>query len=111
MNAPDSVPAEPVIGNWTIEKNFPYGFVIRNVKGKAEYHFFHDSNDWITVGYDQKPTFTINGRGKGPARTVFCDRASTQKMERIDYLRNKGKDLTETEARELLTLAGLVKEG
>lgn len=100
----------PIIGNWIFEKNFPYGFVIRNTKGKGEYHFWHDSNDWISVAYDGKPKFCVNGNGQGPARQMLCDKRSTQKMERIHDLKTKGNDLTHDEAKELLALCGLIKE-
>lgn len=37
-----------LLGNWTLEDNSPYGFVIKNTKQKEEWHFDCTSNGWIT---------------------------------------------------------------
>jgi hypothetical protein len=111
---PVSVPlGEPILGSWTIEKNFPYGFVIRNsdpMSGAVEYHFWFDSNGWFTAKCNGKVSGVFNAYGQRNTTPHLCDKESTKKQERIQDLREKGLSITPEEARELLLLSGLIKE-
>lgn len=102
---------EPVLGSWTIEKNFPYGFVIRNVDPSSlgvEYHFHYASNGWLTAK-NKTSLGVFNSHGQTNGTAILVDKESTRKQERISELKNKGNDLTDEEARELLRLCGLLK--
>lgn len=106
--------AVPLIGNWAIEKNFPYGFVIHNADPNSngtEYHFWHNSNGWFTAKGKNKEAQVFGLRGEMNLTPVLCDRQSTARLERISYLRSKGQELSESEAKELLALSGLIKGG
>lgn len=115
MNAtmPEKKPlGEPLLGSWTIEKNHPYGFVIRNADPEAletEYHFWFESNGWITA--KNKTSLTVfNTHGVRPGFAPhLCDRESLKRMRRIEELRLKGRNISNEEARELLTLIGIIK--
>lgn len=103
----------PLIGNWTIEKNPPYGFVIRNVDPRSlgtEYHFTHDSCGWVTSVIKGAPSGIFCAQGVLSNRPVLVDRESTRKQRRIAYLKSLGKKLTPDEAKELLVLTGLIAE-
>lgn len=103
-----------MIGNWSIEKNFPYGFVIHNADPNSngtEYHFYFQSNGWFTARNKTQAPRVFGVAGEMGMNPVLCDRESTKKLERISYLRSKGQDLSEAEAKELLELSGLIKGG
>lgn len=113
INGGEQQSAFPIslIGDWEMEHNFPYGFIIRNrnqASTGTEYHFWYDSNGWITAKIrDEVSVLTPSGRqGFMPQ---LCDRQSTKKLERIAELRRKGAHISDEEARELLNLCGLIK--
>ena len=102
---------EPLIGSWTLEKNFPFGFVIRNTDPNScgtEYHFQHESNGWISSKIKGEHN-VLGPRGILNLTPVFCDLESTKKLERISELRKKGQDLTPEESMELLKISGLIR--
>lgn len=103
----------PLIGPWTIEKNPPYGFVIRNTEPASlgqELHFWFDSNGWFTARKNGEVAGVFNANGKTNLIPHLCDKASTEKFERIQDLKQKGHTLTEAERTELLVLCGLIPE-
>ena len=103
----------PIIGTWTIEKNPPYGFVIRNTDPdslETEYHFWYESNGWFTARSKGKTAGVFNIFGQTKLTPHLCDRESTRRRERIQDLREKGHDLTEAESKELLALCGMIPE-
>lgn len=100
-------------GNWEIENNPPYGFVIKNKLNPEEYHFFSESNGWITSrNLNRKNTagFAYNSALENVAGgPLLVDKVSTAKMEKIKELQGK-KELTKEEKDELLSLTGLRKK-
>lgn len=103
----------PLIGDWTIERNPPYGVVIRNVNPNStgtEYHFSFQSNGWITAKAKGEITGVLGPYGPLNLSPELCDLEATKKYERIKDLRQKGTDLTPEESKELLVLCGLIKE-
>lgn len=102
-----------MIGNWTIEENRPYGFVIRNSdEGScgSEYHFFYASNGWVSAKQKNVDARVLNVFGQLDLTPVLCDKESTKKYDRIQELKNKGFKLTEEESKELLELCGMIKK-
>jgi len=108
---PVPLKGEPLIGYWRIEKNPPFGFVIRNIHPQyteTEYHFHHDSNGWIT-GHAKSGSSVMNPTGKLDINPIFVDEESLRKEERMEQLKRMGQALTIEQAKELLELAGLLK--
>jgi hypothetical protein len=103
---------EPLIGSWTIEKNPPYGVVIRNISPESldtQYHFWFESNGWITAK-NKTSLNVLNTHGKSNGAPHLCDKPTLKKMERIEELRKRGSELSHKEAKELLILIGIIKE-
>lgn len=104
-------------GSWEIEWNKPYGFVVRNLVHKGhEYHFYKDSNSWITCRdiTDPKNPIVVPYGFKGfvGAIPVLCDSESIKKDLRLQELQEKAKSksgLTSKEKDELLKLSGLIQ--
>jgi len=102
-----------MIGKWAIEENRPYGFVVRNTDESScgvEYHFYYDSNGWISAKQKNADARVLNVFGQLDLTPVLCDKESTKKYDRIQELKNKGFQLSQEESKELLNLCGLIKE-
>ena len=100
------------LGPWEIEPNFPYGFVVRNTdpnSTETEYHFYYESNGWVTTKIRGEITGVFGPPGKLGLTPYLCDQKSTKNQFRIQVLKEKGQELTEAESKELLTLCGLLK--
>lgn len=103
------------LGQWKIIFNAPYGFVVRNRLARENYHFYAESNGWITgewaVGRpDTEAVCTaFNSMGAVLSMPVMVDEKSTRNQERINELREKDS-LNENEKEELLILAGIRKK-
>jgi len=99
------------IGAWEIEINHPLGVVVRNCLEKEEYHFFRDSNGWVTGVYRGDPVHpvinTLNSRGaRGLFAPVMCDADSAKRARRqIELIdRFKNNTITTEEKEELLKI-------
>ncbi|MCG3177369.1 MAG: hypothetical protein MOGMAGMI_02343 [Candidatus Omnitrophica bacterium] len=108
-------PMDPVeFGKWIIEFNPPFGFLVKNTKTPEEYHFFGDSDGWVTSRHGQPGkqaalAYSTRSLLTGtfyPQATCFVDKESTKKATRIMELQAK-KHLTQDETAELLDLTGV----
>ena len=104
----DAVNDNIMIGEWELEINAPYGFVARNRTGKTDFHFFHAAEGWITSVYDGKQLRVLCASGLGMGQPHLVDKENIKLMERTTELRQKGEDITLEEAKELLSLCGLI---
>lgn len=101
-------------GNWTLQMNPPFGFVVRNKLARESYHFYAESNGWITGEWaigrpDELATCTaFNSMGSKLSTPVLVDKKSLEKAARIKSLREKDF-LSDSEKEELLILSGLRK--
>jgi hypothetical protein len=99
------------IGNWEIEFNRPFGFVVRNNQDcHPEYHFFLTSNGWVTTKQWRSKfnkdmvSKCINAQGQEVGQCVYVDKLSAKKYSRFIELKKKGKKITPEETQELLAL-------
>lgn len=101
------------IVNWVIEFNAPYGFVVKNTQDvKPEYHFFGESNGWISslvMRKKEKQTGVLNFAGKLGGQVILVDKENATKYSRFIELQKKGKSLNESEMKELLVLMGVME--
>lgn len=117
IGLPDNRPHDPIdFANWTIKFNYPFGFIVQNKKTDEEYHFFCESDGWITskhragkkdaiLAYSTRSLLS----GQFYPSTQLVDEKSTKKWSRIMVLQRKGDDLTPEEKDELLELTGVLK--
>lgn len=102
------------VGNWQLEMNRPFGFIIRSMTVPMhEYHFHFQSTGWVTgvvrhKKHDTQKAFNANADVVGSP--VLVDKESCAKYARFAELQKKGKTLTAEEAKELLILTGVIKE-
>ena len=108
-------PMDPIeFGQWKIEFNPPFGFVVRNTKTPEQYHFLAVSDGWVTSrhgepGKQAALAYSTRSLLSGqfyPNNTCFVDKESTKKQTRIMELQAK-KHLTQDETTELLDLTGV----
>lgn len=102
-------------GNWEINFNYPFGFVVRNLKEKEEYHFHSKSDGWVTSRHTNKKSEAIRAYNTRSLlsntffpQTVLVDNKTTKTATRIMALQSK-KSLDVSEKDELLRLTGLRK--
>lgn len=110
-----SVLLEPIkFGNWSIEFNKHFGFVVRNTKVNQEYHFHAQSDGWLTGVYKVNPKkpgmIAMNAVGQCIGQPVLVDKEATDKAERIVALQEiaRSRKLTSAEQSELLEISGLI---
>lgn len=105
------------LGNWKLEFNYPFGFVVKNIKTPEEYHFLASSDGWVTSKHTSEANTAslaystrslLNGQFY-PNNTCFVDKESTNKQRRIIELQEK-ETLTDEEKEELLEISGLRKK-
>lgn len=120
METPGQVPPPPPfrdteLGNWKIEFNYPFGFVVKSKATSEEYHFSEESNGWVTSKYSKGEeatiltfsTMSLIANQFYPAHQLV-DKQSTAIRERVLELKDK-EDITPEEKDELLELSGLKK--
>lgn len=100
------------VGNWVIEVNLPWGFVVKNSCQREEYHFLASSNGWVTGRSYQGRAIknaaveAFNSMGVKMLATQLVDKQSTKILSRIVELKTK-RILTPHEQEELLILTGI----
>jgi hypothetical protein len=103
------------VGNWQLEMNRPFGFIVRNLcEPKTEFHFYFESNGYITSRSFRNPkepeVKALTWMGEcGANYPILVDRETCEIWQRMNDLRAKGKNLSESEAKELLVLSGQIK--
>lgn len=105
------------VGNWRLEMNRPWGFIIRNmVPPTQEFHFMFQSSGWFTSRcYRNKNNKAgdirvLNAFGTVGGNPFLVDQESCKVYGRVAELQQK-KDLTPEEMTELLKLSGLRSGG
>lgn len=100
------------LGNWEVEVNEPYGFIVKStVDIHCQYHFLHDSNGWMTSlvkRKKEKQLNVLNAFGKLGGQAILVDKESAAKYARFIELQKKGEKLTEEEMKELLQIMGVM---
>ena len=99
-------------GSWKIDIYAPYGFRVKNLLSKDEFHFDYASNGWITgvsIKGKERKACTFNASGRVNLRPVLFDEQNIKARQRVEELRKKKMNLTEDEAKELLRLCGIIK--
>jgi hypothetical protein len=90
--------------------------VAYNQVQQEEYHFYAQSNGWVTGVNRVKKEIVIrafNSQGDSLSNPVLVDRASTKSMSRFSELQEKyhqEKSLSNKEFEEMCALAGLIKK-
>lgn len=101
------------VGNWQLEMNRPFGFIVRCFGQPIhEYHFHFQSNGWVTgVTKHKKSTQqkAFNSNGEPVGQPILVDKDSCIKYARFIELQKKGNAMTHDETKELLTLTGILK--
>ena len=102
------------IGNWQLEMNRPFGFIVRCLGiPQQEYHFHFQSTGWVTGIVRHKKHTTqkaFNANADIVGVPTLVDKENCVKYARFIELQKKGKTLTHEEAKELLSLTGILKE-
>lgn len=86
-NVPILLKNKDIRGNWEIEQNFPYGFVVKNLVEKEEWHFDYASNGWVTglnkTNPNAKTVIALNTKGFTGFAPVLMDKESIAARETL----------------------------